>query len=424
MTRNEGPRLYWANAMFSEADRQFNAKCVERLRGAGFNVFLPQEDAINLRAGDLSPTAEDIFRIDTSAMLDADLVVACIDQETIDCGVACEVGIAVSHGIPIVGLYTDIRQYRKGAGHMYKNLYVIGAIEAFGEVTTTLEELVTSISRHLPEPQSDAQGHIEFVIEHFGSVAPDYKPFVTELESWYEPKWTSQDVVDRWFQVISPRRVIEYGCGTGDQTKRYSQNFSQLMYLGYDGSKEMIKLANSAYQASNRYFTDSWVEVENRAKEEAFDIALVFFALHDHPAPDEVVMSLMGCLRAEGILLIVDLSTLDLPALTRLLRRKLARPLPVSDSRLDPSKLQAIAAKANSSIIDCSLIAPLVHFPSASSLSRYLEIFGIYKGMDLPLGFRRNMASTYRQLCGSVIEGQRYPFTDQRVFIACALRKQ
>lgn len=424
MTEDKSPRIYWANAMFSEADRQFNERCVDVLRKVGYRVFLPQEDVTNLKTGDLSPSSEDIFRIDTAAILDADLVVACIDQETIDCGVACEVGIAVSYGIPVIGLYTDIRQYRKGSGHMYKNLYVIGAIESLGEVTATLEDLVTSINKHLSKRQSDVQKHKNLAVDHFGSIAPDYKDFVTELESWYEPKWTSQEVVDYWFEVASPRRILEYGCGTGDQARRYSQNNSRLTYLGYDGSGEIVQLANSAYGTQNCLFTDAWGEVEKQAKEETFDMAIALFALHDHPDPHDVAITLVECLRPGGILLIVDLCTLDLPALTHLLRRKLARPLSAPDARLDPAKLRSIATKSKAAIIDCSLITPLVHFPSANSLSRYLEIFGIYKGMDLPLGFQSNRASNYRHLCVKVIESQSYPFTDQRAFMACALRKQ
>ena len=146
---NVHSQIYWANSMFSDADRIFNARCAEALRGAGYQVFLPQDAAVNSVSSDSEPDAGGVFRNDTSAILDADLLVACIDQETIDSGVACEIGIARAHGIPIIGLYTDIRQRRQGIGRMYKNLYVLGAIESVGEVVSTVEKLPQVVSRHL-----------------------------------------------------------------------------------------------------------------------------------------------------------------------------------------------------------------------------------------------------------------------------------
>jgi nucleoside 2-deoxyribosyltransferase len=128
-------QIYWANALFTEADRKFNAYYVERLREVGYDVFLPQEAAVN---EEILPIAEDVFRVDTTAVINSCLLVACLDQETIDSGVACEIGLAYAFGIPIIGLYTDIRQYRQGPGKMYKNLYVIGAIESIGEIVRSV----------------------------------------------------------------------------------------------------------------------------------------------------------------------------------------------------------------------------------------------------------------------------------------------
>jgi nucleoside 2-deoxyribosyltransferase len=102
------------------------------LRKGGYQVFLPQEAAVNKPIEESSPSAEDIFRGDTSEILESDLLIACIDQETIDCSVACEIGVAFAYGIPVVGLYTDIRQYRKGRGQMYKNLWLFSKFSRKG----------------------------------------------------------------------------------------------------------------------------------------------------------------------------------------------------------------------------------------------------------------------------------------------------
>jgi len=346
--------------MFSEADREFNAKCADVLRKAGYQVFLPQEAIVNKPVEESSPSAEDIFRVDTSEILESDLLIACIDQETIDCGVACEIGVAFAYGIPVVGLYTDIRQYRKGLGQMYKNLYVVGAIEAVGEIVPSLEELLQVIPKYIRETEPSTRMSEEAVAQHFNSVAPYYSEFVTRLESWYDPPWRVEHVLDRWFQANSPKRVIEFGCGRGDLAAYLSRQYAGLFYVGYDHSREMIQLASSHHRHSSCIFTASWSEVERQAKHEAFDIALALFTLHDHPDPKKSASLLAKCLRVGGILLIVDLSTLDLPRLTDLLRRRLAKPMFLPDSRIDPARLSELAEVTNSTIVDCSIAMPLV----------------------------------------------------------------
>ncbi len=138
-------KLYWANALFSEADRKFNEIAVERVRVAGYEVFLPQEAF----SGDADPTNEEIFRVDTQELQSCDAVVACLDQFPIDTGVACEIGVAFGSKIPVIGLYTDIRSKRKGAGRMYKNQYVLGAIEANGEIVHSIDELLGALPKYI-----------------------------------------------------------------------------------------------------------------------------------------------------------------------------------------------------------------------------------------------------------------------------------
>ena len=140
-----GKKIYWANALFSEADRKFNEVYVARVRAAGYSVFLPQEAF----SGDADPTNEEIFRVDTDELQSCDAVVACLDQFPIDSGVACEIGVAYGSSIPVIGLYTDIRAKRKGAGRMYKNQYVLGAIEANGEIVSSLDELLKTLPKYL-----------------------------------------------------------------------------------------------------------------------------------------------------------------------------------------------------------------------------------------------------------------------------------
>jgi len=136
--------VYWANSIFGEADRSFNSRCVELLRSHGHLVTSPQENTFNLSSAE--PTAAQIFSGDTSQIRSCDVLVACIDQETIDAGVACEIGIAWALGKRIVGLYTDFRRNRTGRFSMYKNPYVIGCIEDRGVIVSTLLELLDELA--------------------------------------------------------------------------------------------------------------------------------------------------------------------------------------------------------------------------------------------------------------------------------------
>lgn len=137
--------IYWANALFSEADRKFNEESVARVRAAGYSVFLPQEAFVK----DADPTNEEIFRVDTKELQACDVIVACLDQFPIDSGVACEIGVAYASNIPVIGLYTDIRSRREGSGRMYKNQYVLGAIEVRGEIVSSIDELLATLPKYI-----------------------------------------------------------------------------------------------------------------------------------------------------------------------------------------------------------------------------------------------------------------------------------
>jgi nucleoside 2-deoxyribosyltransferase len=137
-------RLYWANSIFCEADRRFNDLVVGRLQASGINVLSPQHLPFNTAGHDA--TAATIFRTDTSMIESCDVLAACIDQESIDCGVACEIGIAWALRKRIVALYTDFRQHRSGQFRMYKNPYVVGCIQDRGLIVDTVDALVDHLT--------------------------------------------------------------------------------------------------------------------------------------------------------------------------------------------------------------------------------------------------------------------------------------
>lgn len=153
--------IYFANGLFNEADRDFNAKVVAAIREKfkdEVNVYLPQEnEAINDKsnfANSVMIAAEDNHKLDS-----ADVLIAVLDGEIIDPGVACEIGYASASGIRIIGLTTDSRKYYEGENRLkkesvidtlenqyhYKNLYVIGNVRLGGEIVTSIDELLNEL---------------------------------------------------------------------------------------------------------------------------------------------------------------------------------------------------------------------------------------------------------------------------------------
>jgi nucleoside 2-deoxyribosyltransferase/SAM-dependent methyltransferase len=410
-------RIYWANSLFTEADRTYNTRVVKRLRDAGFEVFLPQESQVNESP---SPASEEIFRTDSAAVLASRLLVACLDQETIDSGVACEVGLAYAFNIPIIGLYTDIRQHRQGKARMYKNLYVLGAIEAHGEMVASVDELITAIPKYL-EPISDPT--CAPVDQHYDDVAQDYSAFVKELESWYEPPLDWVLHVDEWVRVNKPSRILEFGCGPGYLGKHLRENNSEIDYLGFDSSKGMVAQAQQTSEDKS-HFTSDLDHVLSEARNKPFDLVVAPFTLHDHIDKRQTVEMLRDCIRVGGTILIIDLATQDLPEIIRYLRNRLILPCNVHDNRISPQWVLACSQQLGLEIVSYELALTHIFFASFAELNRYFEMFGIYGGMDLPLGLQYRRDVNWSVRVAEAFREYTFPFQDQRIFVICTLRKK
>lgn len=419
---SEEKPIYWANALFSEADRNYNRHCVDILRQAGYLVFLPQEANINV---EVRPSSLDIFQIDTAAVMKSRLMIACLDQETIDSGVACELGIAYSLGIPVIGLYTDVRQHRRGPGRMYKNPYIIGAIESNGVIVNDFEELLKVIPCFLsckkPSPHNNEFGDI--VERHYEKISAMYSGFIIKMESWYKTPWNPKTLVDDLIKKEQPKQVLEIGCGTGEIGAYIVNNYSEISYRGYDTSRKMISIAQEKCQNERCSFTSDYQEIRSYSLSTPFDIAIALFTLHDHSDKRETLSLLAESIRSRGCILIIDLSIYDLPRLVRLLKVGLARPIIDLDPRIDPAWLVYAAGEIELKTEKCELFLPIINFPTADDIDEYMNMFGIYLGMDLPLGLRPHAREDCRNRIKKVWSNWDFPFTDQRVFVECILRK-
>jgi nucleoside 2-deoxyribosyltransferase len=105
--------LYLAAPLFSDAERRFNLDLDKEL-SKRFAVFLPQRDGrliINLLAEgiDVESAKRIIFTRDVQAIQESDVVLAVLDGQSIDEGVAVELGLAYAYGKTCWGLKTDFR---------------------------------------------------------------------------------------------------------------------------------------------------------------------------------------------------------------------------------------------------------------------------------------------------------------------------
>ena len=150
-------RIYVAGALFSEAERAWLDELAARIRGEGFDCFVPHEEFSELK--ELKPA--EVYRVDAEGVRSANVLLAWLDGPSIDDGTACEIGMfaeLVASGDPryrgIVGLVTDLRLQRRrgvalGDG---MNLFVAGAIEACGRICWSVDEAVEVLNELAARP--------------------------------------------------------------------------------------------------------------------------------------------------------------------------------------------------------------------------------------------------------------------------------
>lgn len=402
--------------MFSAADRAFNTVCADHLRGAGVTIFLPQESDVNEPS--IDPTAGSIFVSDTFELLNSDAIVAVLDQESIDAGVACEIGVAFAAGLPVLGLYTDIRQHRSDVGRMYKNLYVLGAIhQSGGAIFNDLESLAVFLCKGSATPSLPER--VEIAIPASPNTSA-FDNFVDRLESLYVPSWKRVKSLETTFAAAPVNSVLDYGCGTGRAYEDIGKLAPGTKYVGVDASAAMVELARA------RRPELEWVSSLDEAMglhPDGYDVILLHFVLHDQPEPAALCRSLVSALRPGGRLHIVDLSTNDLLNTTAELRKMLARPLRCRDGRLGPGFARAVATATNS--VERAAYEEVfeVVFPSAPALDEYLFVFNVYGGADLPLGLAPELAGETRRRVRRLLQAIEFPWRDLRAFRVIVLER-
>ena len=103
-------------AAVQTGERDFNAAVGARLREAGHEVFLPQDEEHD--AADPARTfSRDVDHVDWSTV-----VVGIMDGPDPDSGSAWEIGYAYAKGTPIILLRTDFRAWGRRTGEVPYNL--------------------------------------------------------------------------------------------------------------------------------------------------------------------------------------------------------------------------------------------------------------------------------------------------------------
>jgi nucleoside 2-deoxyribosyltransferase len=134
--------VYVAGPLFTPAERRCLEELATLIEAAGFLTYLPHRDA------GLAPSD----RRDTSALYEADLrglqrcaaVVAVLNGTDVDSGTAFEIGYAVARGVPVLGLYEDIRV---GGPHDF-NVMIANGCRIFGNQDELIGVLKALGTRH------------------------------------------------------------------------------------------------------------------------------------------------------------------------------------------------------------------------------------------------------------------------------------
>ncbi len=144
--------VYVAGPLFSEAERDYLGKIVERLAHyCGLNpisnFFLPHRDGGELGKG---PARRHIFALDMGKIRSADIVVALLDGQDSDSGTCAELGYAYALHKKIFGLLTDFRSYHTNNLEPHRpNLMVWGICENGNTLHNSLEFLTNAFSEYV-----------------------------------------------------------------------------------------------------------------------------------------------------------------------------------------------------------------------------------------------------------------------------------
>jgi nucleoside 2-deoxyribosyltransferase len=99
--------VYIAGPLFTPAERQYLDALSAAVESAGFTTYLPHRDG-GLASPDRRETRA-MYESDIRALNACGAIVAVLNGSDVDSGTAFEIGYGVARGLPVLGLYEDIR---------------------------------------------------------------------------------------------------------------------------------------------------------------------------------------------------------------------------------------------------------------------------------------------------------------------------
>ena len=145
-------RLYIAGPLFTPYHRQYHAENVRRLREAGHDCFVPQEQEHNARQSKSVP--EQVFQVDLAGVRWANALIALLDDPDVSSGTSCEMGIfyELARHDPskkgILGILTDDRPRRRAASDVGEsiNFFTLGCLEKVGQVYPSIDGVIAHLA--------------------------------------------------------------------------------------------------------------------------------------------------------------------------------------------------------------------------------------------------------------------------------------
>ena len=139
-------RIYFAGPLFTAAERDWNATVAFALRGAGHEVFLPQEQ-------EPGKDAPGIFATDVGGIDWAECLVAIMDGADPDSGTCWEVGYAYRKK-QVVLVRTDMRRHQGSGGSGYNPMLTESATIRVDAVAAPIDQVVSEVLSALARLES------------------------------------------------------------------------------------------------------------------------------------------------------------------------------------------------------------------------------------------------------------------------------
>ncbi len=146
-------RLYIAGPLFTPYHRDFHASNIRRLREAGHECFVPQEQEHNAHQSKSVP--ERVFQVDLAGVRWANALIALLDDPDVSSGTACEMGIFYELAlhdptkIGMLGILSDARPRLRSTSKVGEslNFFTLGCIEKIGRVYPSVDGVIDHLAR-------------------------------------------------------------------------------------------------------------------------------------------------------------------------------------------------------------------------------------------------------------------------------------